>query len=56
MCNKKNDEKDDEDLFFEKVKESMLKLCEKNSDILEFQLFKQQLEKAKSFSDLDRKM
>ena len=54
MCNKKNNEKSNEDLFFERVKESMLKLCEENSDIIEFQLFKKRLEQAKSFSDLER--
>ena len=53
MCNEKNG-KSGEDLFFEKVKERMLKLCEENSDITEFQLFKEELEKAKSFNDLNR--
>ncbi len=54
MCKKKSNEKSDENLFFEKVKESMLKLCEKNSDIVEFQLFKKKLEQAKSFGDLEK--
>lgn len=54
MCNKRNNEKSNEDLLFQKVKESMLKMCEEHSDITEFQLFKSKLEKAKSFSDLSK--
>lgn len=55
MCNKKKNEKSDEDLFFEKVKDSMLKLCEENSDVVEFQLFKEKLKQSNSFSDLEKK-
>lgn len=54
MCENKNNEKSNENLFFEKVKESMLKLCEENSDITEFQLFKERLKQAKSFKDLEK--
>ena len=53
MCQNNNKE-NYENFFFEKVKESMLKLCEKNPDIVEFQLFKKKLEQANSFSDLEK--
>lgn len=56
MREKRTNEKNDEELFFEKVKESMLQLCEENSDIVEFQLFKEELERAKSFSDLKKNL
>lgn len=45
---------DDDVILFEKVKERMLKMCEKHSDIIEFQLFKDKLEQSKSFNDLSK--
>lgn len=55
MCNKKNVD-DNDALLFVKVKECMLKMCEKHPDVPEFQLFKKKLEQAKSFNDLSKKM
>ena len=51
MCNKKNNKESDERLFFQKVKESMLKLHNENPDVIEFQLFKEEPGKAEPFSD-----
>lgn len=51
MCNKKNNKESDERLFFQKVKESMLKLHNENPDVIEFQLFKEEPGKAEAFSD-----
>lgn len=53
MYNNKKDGNDNDALFFIKVKERMLKMCEDHPDIIEFQLFKENLEQAKSFKDLD---
>lgn len=54
MCSKKDNNIDDDMLLFEKVKERMLKMCEKHPDIIEFQLFKDKLEQSKSFDDLSK--
>lgn len=54
MCNKKEDENNNDALLFDKVKECMLKMCEEHSDIIEYQLFKEKLKNAKSFSDLSK--
>lgn len=52
MCTDDN-KKIHEDLsFFLNVKEQMLKMCDRHPDITEFRLFKEKIEKAKSFEDL----
>ncbi len=53
MYNNKKDGHDNNAQFFIKVKKCMLKMCEDHPDIIEFQLFKEKLEQAKSFKDLD---
>lgn len=53
MYNNKKDGHDNDAQFFIKVKKCMLKMCEDHPDIIEFQLFKENLEQAKSFKDLD---
>lgn len=52
MTKDKNIKKDQEELFFETVKESMLKLCDEHPDSIEYQLFRKKVEKATSFKDL----
>lgn len=46
-----NDNKDDVE-FFNGLKTALLKLCESNSDIIEFQRFKKQLSNLFSFDEL----
>lgn len=56
MCIEKDNIEDEDMLLFIKVKERMLKMCEKYPDIIEFQLFKEKLEQSKSFKDLSKKL
>lgn len=51
MCKKSEANKNDM-ILFQKVKETMLSVCESYSDSIEYQIFKEKLEKATSFRDL----
>lgn len=46
-----NDNKDDVE-FFNGLKSALLKLCESNADIIEFQRFKKQLSNLSSLDEL----
>ena len=52
MCTEKKTQEKQSDLFFLKVKEDIISLCDKHKDIIEYQLLKKKFEKAASFKDL----
>lgn len=52
MCEGKPNQKKQDDMLFLKVKEDLIKLCDEHPDVVEYQLFREKLEQATSFSDL----